>query len=1070
MVDYAELAAYSNFSFLKGASHPAELVQTAAALGYRALALTDEASLAGIVRAHVAANALLPAELAQSELAQSNMAQANVAQANVARFTLLVGATFRVGSVDVRLIAQNRLGYGQLCALISQARAQAPKGAYRLSLTDICQAPLSDCLVIINHLTPADHWLQAPAAARGVTTAVVRDITDSDWGAWHEQFATRLSLGVRRLRQGYDAAELSRAAQIARRFGIAKVALGDVWLHTHARQPLADVLTAIRLGTTLAQAGKALHVNAERRLRTRAELVRLFTPAELRRSVECAERCDFTLSSLRYEYPDDLVPAGATPQTWLRERVMAGLARRYPHGVPLGVRELIERELQLIAELQYEAYFLTVDDLVTFARTLQILCQGRGSAANSAVCYALGITEVDPARQAVLFERFLSKERAEPPDIDVDFEHARREEVIQYLYQRYGRERAALAATVICYRPRSALRDVGRVLGVSASELNRVSQALTAWRGERVAAEQWREWGIAQVPPCWQTLLQLAGELLGFPRHLSQHVGGFVIARRRLSEWVPIENAAMPARTVIQWDKDDLDTLGLLKVDVLGLGMLTAIRTALDLVSQVKALAQPLTLADIPAEDPATYAMLQRADTVGVFQVESRAQMAMLPRLKPQCFYDLVIEVALVRPGPLQGGMVHPYLRRRQGVEAIDYPSQAVQSVLARTLGVPIFQEQVMQLAMVAAGFSGGEADQLRRAMAAWKKSGSLAAWRTRWFEGLRARGYSEAFAEASFRQILGFGEYGFPESHAASFALLVYSSAWLKCHHPAAFTAALLNCQPMGFYAPAQLIADAKQHGVRVLPVDVQWSGLGASLEGADPALRLGLRQIHGANTAMLARIVAARALIPTRRFTDVADLAERAQLTQAELLQLSTAGALTSLHGSRHHVAWRVLGLAPTSALWPVRELGAEGVPLLPTASEGQEVVQDYRRLGLSLRRHPVAILRARWQEQRLCTHAWLAREARDGIRVGIIGLVLVRQRPPTAKGVMFITLEDDTGSANVVVWPERVLRWQTPLRVALLLEVWGQVQRVDNVVHVVLERAIDRTEWLQTQLLQA
>lgn len=1038
MQDYAELAAYSNFTFLKGASHPEELVHSAAQLGYRALALTDEASLAGVVRAHVAAKTT-------SEL------------------RLLFGATFRLGAVDVRLIAQNRQGYGQLCALVSHTRRQAQKGQYRVTVDDLLTQPLSDCLVIAQLQTPADARLHAHRSLTDAEreTGSVSALNTIRLGDWRDQFGDRLSLGVRRLRQGFDEYEHAEVGRLATTYAIERVALGDVWFHQRSRQALADVLAAIRLGVPIEQAGFALHQNAERHLRSLTELKRLYPVEWLQRSVTCAERCDFSLDCLRYEYPDDLVPNGHNLRSWLRLRVEQGLAQRYPQAVPETVRTLVEKELALIAELEFEAYFLTVDDVVVFAKTRGILCQGRGSAANSAVCYALGITEVDPSRMQVLFERFLSKERAEPPDIDVDFEHERREEVIQYLYQRYGRERAALAATVICYRPRSALRDVGQVFGLKHQQIERLSKNLSGWRGEALDAATWQSIEVKPVSARLKQVIELAGELLSFPRHLSQHVGGFVIARHRLSEWVPIENAAMVERTVIQWDKDDLDSLGLLKVDVLGLGMLSAIRKALGFVSEQ--IGREFTFADVPAEDPATYQMMQRADTVGVFQIESRAQMAMLPRLKPRCFYDVVIEVALVRPGPVQGGMVHPYLRRRQGLEAIEYPSPGVKRVLERTLGVPIFQEQVMQLAMVAAGFSGGEADQLRRAMAAWKKKGGLEAWRERWMTGLQARGYSAEFQEASFRQILGFGEYGFPESHAASFALLVYVSAWLKCHHPAAFTAALLNSQPMGFYSPQQLIADAQTHGVTVLPVDVLHSEIASTLVGSPAAIRLGLQHIQGAQSSMLTRLVQAREAQPQRGFSDVAELAQRAQLSRAELLLLAGAGALAGLHGNRHQVAWTVQGIEPTVPLWPLATLADESAALLSAPTEGQDVVRDYRTTGLSLRRHPLAILRERVISPQLWRNAEFKHNSHDKSRIGIIGLVLVRQRPPTAKGVMFVTLEDETGSANVVVWPQAVERWRTPLREALLLEVWGSVQRVGEVVHLILDKAIDRTAWL-------
>ncbi len=980
-MSYAELHCLSNFTFLRGASNPEELVIRAQQLGYAALALTDECSLAGIVRAHVAARER--------------------------SFTLLVGSelTFDDG-LRLVCLATSRRGYGALARLITQARRAAPKGRYRLTRADLADG-LEDCLLL---------WLPGAEPQAGE-------------GAWlRERFPGRLWLAVELAATGADHARLAALLALAGQLDIPPVASGDVHMHLRRRRALQDTLTAIRLGTTVAQAGHALYPNGERSLRTRARLSVLYPRALRDATLEIAARCRFALDELRYEYPLDTVPPGMTPGTRLRRLVAQGERWRWSGGTPPAVRELLERELALIAELGYEHYFLTVHDLVRFARGRGILCQGRGSAANSAVCYALGITAVDPARMSMLFERFISRERNEPPDIDVDFEHERREEVIQYLYERYGRERAALTAVVIRYRPKSARRDVCRALGLDP----------------------------AQPLPARAELL--AGELLGFPRHLSQHPGGFVISRGPLAELVPVENAAMPARTVIQWDKDDLDELGLLKVDVLGLGMLAALRRALVLVARRRG--REFRLTDIPAEDPAVYAMISRADTVGVFQIESRAQMAMLPRLRPRCYYDLVIEVAIVRPGPIQGQMVHPYLRRRAGLEAVDYPGPAVRGVLERTLGVPIFQEQVMQLAIVAAGFTPGEADQLRRAMAAWRRHGSLESFEQRLITGMRARGYAAAFAQQVFRQIQGFGEYGFPESHAASFALLVYASAWLKCHEPAAFCCALLNSQPMGFYAPAQLVRDARTHGVVVHGVDVNASGVEATLESAadGPALRLGLNQVRDLAREAAGRLVAARADGP---YCGVGELARRARLGRRELSALAAAGALAGVAGHRHRASWEAHGI--TAPLPLVAVAGAPaGIPLLRTPGEGEDIVADYRALGLTLGRHPLALLRPR-----LVASGWLTAAEVAGLEAGARlrtgGLVLTRQQPGSARGVTFVTLEDETGQVNLVVWRQVAERQRRALREARLLGVSGRLQREGEVLHVIAERLEDRSALL-------
>jgi len=1011
-MSYAELHCVSNFTFLRGASHPGELVERAKALGYAALALTDECSLAGVVRAHAAAR-----------------------EANL---PLLVGSELRLADGPALVVlAESRAGYGALARLITRGRRAAPKGQYRLTRADL-DAGLSECLAL---------WLPGAEPV-------------AEEGAWlRERFAGRLWVAVELTVSGADRERLERLTALAQELGLPAVAAGDVHMHQRRRRALQDLVTAVRLGTTVARAGTALFPSGEHCLRPVAQLEGLYPRALLDATLEVAGRCRFSLDELRYEYPEEVVPAGTTPAAHLARLVAAGAAQRWPGGTPPAVQALIERELALVAELGYERYFLTVHDLVGFARSRGILCQGRGSAANSAACFALGITEVDPARMSMLFERFISRDRNEPPDIDVDFEHERREEVIQYLYAKYGRARAALTATVICYRPKSAVRDVGKALGLDAAQVERLAQAMQWWDGHESEDSRIEEAGFDTKSPLVARVLALTRELVGFPRHLSQHTGGFVISRGPLEELVPVENAAMPERTVIQWDKDDLDELRLLKVDVLGLGMLTAIRRALALVSARRG--REFRLSDVPAEDAAVYEMISRADTVGVFQIESRAQMAMLPRLKPACYYDLVIEVAIVRPGPIQGQMVHPYLRRRNGEEAVDYPGPAVEHVLKRTLGVPIFQEQVMQLAIAAAGFTPGEADALRRAMAAWKRRGGLEPFEAKLKGGLRANGYSEEFADRIFRQILGFGEYGFPEAHAASFALLVYVSAWLKHHEPAAFCCALLNSQPMGFYAPAQLLRDARTHGVTVLPVDVDASGPESTLvpvDGGGVALRLGLDRVGGLAREAAERLVAARA---PGGFGRVAELARRAALTRRELSALAGAGALAGLAGNRHRAGWEVLGVEPALPLLPAEER-EEGLPLLPPPGEGENVVADYRALGFTLARHPLALLRERLGRDGWQTAAEVAQLA-DGAPVRTGGIVVTRQRPGSAGGVIFVTLEDETGYVNLVVWSRIADAHRRAMLGARLMGVRGRLQREGEVRHVVVDALEDRSALL-------
>ena len=840
-------------------------------------------------------------------------------------------------------------------------------------------------------------------------------------------------------------------------------------MHTRRRRLLKDTLTAIRHGVRIQDAGHTLAANAESYLRSRSRLSRLYPHSLLEETLRIAGRCRFSLDELCYEYPEELVPEGLSADAYLRQLTEAGLRQRWPQGVPDKVRDLIEHELALISELRYEPYFLTVYDIVRFARSRNILCQGRGSAANSAVCYCLGITEVDPSRIETLFERFISRQRNEPPDIDVDFEHQRREEVIQYIYAKYGRERAALAATVISYRPKSALRDVGKVLGLSPDQLERLSRTLHRSDGRKIAEQRLREAGFDPANPLIRRLLQLVNELIGFPRHLSQHVGGFVIARNALNRMVPIENAAMPERSVIQWDKDDLDALGLLKVDCLALGMLSAIHRCFDLLQHHYGVRMDMDR--VPAEDPRVYGMISRADTMGVFQIESRAQMSMLPRLQPARFYDLVIEVAIVRPGPIQGNMVHPYLRRRQGLEPLSYPSEAVRGVLERTLGIPIFQEQVIKLAMVAAGFTPGEADRLRRSMAAWRRHGQILEFEQRLVDGMRARGYPEQFARQLFKQILGFGEYGFPESHAASFALLVYVSAWLKCYYPAVFTCALLNSQPMGFYTPRQLVDDLRRHGGDVQPVDVTRSDWECTLEelgsesisgkiDSDPnsSLRLGLQMVKGLSRRGAERLLTARSRLP---FSDIADLAHRARLERGDLEALAAANALASLAGHRHRARWACAGIEPERPLLERVPL-PEAPPVLRAPDEGEELIADHASIGLSLGRHPLALLRVKLTDLGLrpaqhicdCAHGSFTRTA---------GIVTTRQSPGSASGVMFVTLEDETGMTQVIVWPGLVQQQRAVLLQARLLAVAGEVQREGAVIHLIAKRLRDYSHLL-------
>ncbi|OZB76598.1 MAG: error-prone DNA polymerase [Thiomonas sp. 14-64-326] len=1021
--DYVELHCRSNFSFLTGASHPEELVERAHELHYAGLALTDECSLAGIVRAHGAAKA--------------------------AGLPLLVGVQFAVeGDEKTRtppftlvVLACNLNGYGNLCEFITRLRRASPKGSYRLDRQSITGETLADCVVLA-------------VPSRQATDAGLLEL-----GAWLlARFTGRVWLAVELHRRLDDERWLERLQDLAEATAIPLVAAGDVHMHRRSRKPLQDTLTAIRLGRPIADCGHALQPNAERHLRSRLRLALTYPAELLAETLRVAARCRFSLDELRYRYPKEVIPAGETADGYLRRRVYEGAGRRWPDGLHAKVQDLLEHELALIAELGYAHYFLTVDDIVAFARSRHILCQGRGSAANSAVCYALGITEVDPEQQQVLFERFISKERNEPPDIDVDFEHERREEVIQYLYAKYGRDRAALTAAVIRYRPKSALRDVGKALGFDLETVDRLARNVHWWDGREVARERLEEVGLDPDALGVQQWMALVRQLLGFPRYLSQHTGGFVLTEGPLSRLVPIENASMPERTVIEWDKDDLDAAGLLKVDILALGMLTAIRKALDAIGQ--SLGQTFAMQDIPREDPQTYDMLCQADSVGVFQVESRAQQGMLPRLQPRCFYDLVIETAIVRPGPIQGGMVHPYLNRRQGKEVVVYPSKDLESVLQRTLGVPVFQEQVMQIAMVAAGFSAGEADGLRRAMAAWRRTGSLEKYRDRLIAGMTERGYSADFAQSIYEQVQGFSEYGFPESHAASFALLVYASAWIKRHHPAEFLMALLNSQPMGFYTPSQLVQDAKRHGVTVRPVDVLHSDWDCTLEEAVPypAVRLGLRLVKGLGREAGLRIAAARMSRPP---VDAEDLAKRAQLDTMALRQLAAADALRSLSGHRRQQVWEATAVERMPALLDDAAPQEDWLEL-PAPPEGEDIVFDYATTGLSLRRHPLALLRPLLAKRRLQTAAELA-QAPDGRIVRACGIVTLRQQPETAKGTTFVSLEDETGTVQVICWKSLRQRQRTVLLRSRLLAVAGTWQREGDTASLIAGHLEDWTPLL-------
>ena len=1025
---FAELHCKSNFSFLTGASHPEELVAQAKELGYKAIAITDECTLSGVVKAHQASQE--------------------------AGIQLIVGAEFEldleaVGLVKIVLLAPTLNAYQQLSTLITRARRNASKGDYCVEtqmLDDV-----RDCFA----LWPVPYGTAFELMKTGKLLC---------------SHFPKVWLTLECFMNSEDADKTAVVLELAIRLKLPVVATNDVHMHVPERRQLLDTITAIRHCTPVRRLGVVLNSNSERHLRPLETLQTLYHERMLDEAVKISNACTFSMDQLEYEYPANLVPEGLTAAEHLRRLTFDGARERWPDGIPPDVVELLEKELKLVSELNYEMYFLTVHDIVRFARGRRILCQGRGSAANSAVCYCLMITAVDPARIHVLFERFISKERHEPPDIDVDFEHERREEVIQYIYERYSREHAALAATLITYRPRSAIRDVGKALDFDLDMVDLLAKSMSWWDKKEVIDERLRSLGLDPKAAEVQHFISLVNDILGFPRHLSQHVGGFVISERPLSHLVPIENAAMPDRTVIQWDKYDLEAMSLMKVDVLALGMLSAIRKAFDYVNIFRALKghDRLTLTTVPPEDPATYEMLQHGDSVGVFQVESRAQISMLPRLKPACFYDLVIEVAIVRPGPIQGNMVHPFLKRRNGDEAVSYSSPEVKRVLERTLGVPIFQEQVIELAMVAAGFTAGEADQLRRAMAAWKKRGGLDEFGQKLIEGMLARGHPQEFADRIFEQIKGFGEYGFPESHAASFALLVYVSAWLKRHEPAAFFCGLLNSQPMGFYSPSQLIQDAIRHDIEILPVDVQYSNWDYQLEGMSSkyvhtsrpqgAVRIGLRQIKGLSQE------AGENIEHLKPFLDIDDLARRADLNDQALTFLARAGALSTLCGHRHQSHWDAAGVEmPTTLATMAQEFEAYVTEVrLRAPSVSDDTFSDYRYLGLTLGEHPVSLLRQESTFKR-CMKTSALNKTKPGRFVQLVGLVTCRQRPSSAAGVLFLTLEDETGNANLVVWSGVLERFRKEVVHGHLLMVKGVVDREGEVIHVIVGYAEDVSDHL-------
>jgi len=1026
MSSYVELQVTTNFSFLRGASHPEELVARAKELGLAALAITDRNSLAGVVRAHIAAKQ--------------------------AGLRLIIGCRLDLAEgLSVLCYPQDRPAYSRLCRLLTRGKRAAPKGECYLSLDDLLEFVEGQCLVAI-----------APDKVDAGFNETLKRLVKACSG--------RVWLAAHCLYRSDDRRRLARLAQVAGECGAALVATNDVHYHVSRRRALHDVVTCIREKCRMVDAGFKLMANAERHLKPASEMLRLFKTygAAVARTVEIGELCRFNLDELAYEYPEDSVPCGMSAQAHLTALTWKGAGWRYPDGVPEKVRDTLLKELVLIEKLGYAPYFLTVHDIVHYARSLEILCQGRGSAANSAVCYCIGITSVDPAKIDLLFERFISEARQEPPDIDVDFEHERREEVIQYIYQRYGRHRASLTATVITYRQRSAVREVGKVMGLSEDVTGALAKTVWGSHGKEVSEERVKEAGLDLSDPHLARVIELTEQLMGFPRHLSQHVGGFVLTRGALEEVVPIGNAAMKNRTFIEWDKDDIDALKILKVDVLGLGMLTCIRKCFDLIKACHG--EDFSLASVPQDDRATYEMLQKADAIGVFQVESRAQMNMLPRLKPEKFYDLVIEVAIVRPGPIQGDMVHPYLRRRDGLEPVEFPSPApehgdrdeLRNILGRTLGVPLFQEQAMQIAIDAAKFSPDEANQLRRAMATFRRLGTIGTLEDKFVSRLIERGYQPNFAARCFEQIKGFGDYGFPESHAASFALLAYISAWIKCHYPEVFCVGLLNSQPLGFYAPAQIVRDAREHDVEVRCVDVNHSQWDNTLEaGTDGkyAARLGFRQVDGMAKDGVKKIVAARKV---RRFDTMTEAHKRTGISVKALERLAAADGFRSMKLDRRQALWEVRSLmdAPDLPLFDhvkAKDAGVDPAVILPLMPLCEHVVADYQTLRLSLKAHPLSFLRDRYREKGIISCADLG-HTKDGARVKIAGVVLIRQRPGTARGIVFITLEDETGVANAVVWQNVMKLYRKTIMTSRLLMISGRIQRSGDIIHVIAKQLTD------------
>ncbi len=1034
---YAELHCISNFTFLKGASSPAELVEQAYELGYKSLAITDECSLCGVVRAHVAANQIGMKLIIGSE------------------FVLRREEASMEVDCHIVLLATSRQGYGELSHLITRARWDTPKGEYWLDRSMVEANLPEECLLLwIPDLSQTTEQLSSQANWLG------------------SLFPEKLWIAAELLLRGNDRRKLQQLQILGKTHQIPLCAAGGVYMHSPDRRAVQDTLTAIRLNKPIDELGLHIEPNGQRHLRHRELLAKLYPAELLQVTLEISNRCQFSLDELRYEYPAEIVPPEHSPSSYLRQLTEEGINRRWPAGITKRNRDTVERELELVQELKYEHFFLTVYDVVSYAKSKNIYCQGRGSAANSVVCYCLGITEANPDETQLLFERFISKERGEPPDIDVDFENARRDEVISYIYRKYGRHRTAIAATVSCYRSKSAIRDVGKALKMDADLIDHLAKSVFWWGSD--LKEQLSDADVDLEDPKIEQLLDLSFSIQDFPRHLSQHVGGFVISRGLLSHLVPTENAAMPDRTVIQWDKDDLESLGLLKVDVLALGMLTALHKAMDLVNSYSE--RQFTMQTIPRKDQKVYKMMRKADTVGVFQIESRAQMTMLPRLRPRNYYDLVIQIAIVRPGPIEGGMVHPYLKRRNGEQAVEYENRDMEGVLERTLGVPIFQEQVMQIAIVGAGFKPGEADELRRAMAAWKKKGGLEPFKEKFIGGLLNKGYSEDFANRIYKQVKGFGEYGFPESHSASFAHTAYISSWFKRHHPAAFCCALLNSQPMGFYPPAQLIQDAKRHRVEVLAADVNFSDWDCTLEHENPGrhrgpffprLRIGLGRLKDLSES------GAKAVVESRQsgvFQTVQELVFRSGINKRDLEALAAADALKGLSGDRHRSFWQASGVETVeprcqqisfySKFSNDEEFGVD--VMLPKPTESQDIFADYDSVGFTLRRHPLSLFRDHLNEYGVTPAKQLSTIDNNCV-IKATGIVTARQRPQTASGVTFITIEDETGFINVVVWPKLGEEYRRVVRLAKLMGIVGHVQNSEGVIHLVASNLIDLSSWL-------